>query len=237
MKTGVVIQARMGSTRLPGKSLADLGGRPLLARLLQRLRDAPVDVRVVATPEGEKDAPLRDLARAEGWEAFEGAEEDVLARYAACAEAFDLDLVFRVTGDNPFTDPEAIPLLLQAMSDAARPDYGATSGWPRGTGVEVVRSEALASAAAEAKERHEREHVMPFILSRPDRFRIVRIEAPPDRRSDASLTVDEEADLELARAVVARLGPDPPLPEILSLFEAEPGLSEVNRHVARKGWG
>lgn len=232
-RVGIILQARMGSTRLPGKSLADLGGVPLLAHALDRLSRAPVDVRIVATPEGPRDAPIRDLARSCGWEAFEGSEDDVLRRYARAAAAYRLDVVVRATGDNPFLDGDAVAPVVAALEGAR---YARTSGWPDGTGVEAVRAEDLATADAEAKDPREREHVMPFFYLRPERFRIADVPAPVDRLAPhLSLTVDEEADLRLAREIVRRLGKDAPLPAIIGLLEAEPGLVRMNEHVARKG--
>lgn len=231
----------MGSTRLPGKCLLDLGGKPLLAHTLDRLARAPVDVRIVATPEGPRDEPIRALARARGWETFEGSEEDVLERFARAAAAHRLDVVVRATGDNPFLDPEAVAPLVAVLTTPSLPTgglvrYARTSGWPNGCGIEAVRAEDLAEADREARDPREREHVMPYFYLRPEKFRIAEAPAPSDRLAPhLSLTVDEEADLRLVREIVRRLGPDAPLPAIVGLLEAEPALAKMNEGVGRKG--
>lgn len=196
-RTGVVLQARMGSTRRPGKVLADLAGRPLVVRILERLARAHVDVVAVATPEGERDAPLR--AAVEGLaKVTTGPEDDVLERYAIAAEILGLETIVRATADNPFVDPEAVDGTVALVASGAF-DYAGTRGYPIGCGVEAFTRAALERARREAVDPYDREHVTPYLYRNPSLFRLGTFEAPPDRRGDRRLTVDTDEDLSLAR--------------------------------------
>lgn len=204
------VQARMGSTRLPGKVLADLGGRPMLRFILDRLRHVVVDRLVVATSTRTEDDAVAEVARAAGVEVVRGSESDVLSRYCAVLDAFPADAVVRVTGDCPFVDPEVvhgvIDLHLRRGADYTSNVLPRT--FPKGIDVEVVAGVALRLADAEAVDPGEREHVTPFVYRRPERFRLANL-ANPDQLGEERWTVDTPEDLALAREVVDRLGPEP----------------------------
>jgi spore coat polysaccharide biosynthesis protein SpsF (cytidylyltransferase family) len=243
MRTVAVVQARMGSTRLPGKVLKDVGGQPLLALVLARVaRTAGIDEVAVATSALAGDDPVAEEARRAGGRVVRGSEQDVLDRYATAAAELDADLVVRITADCPLVDPAVIEQLL-ALRSAQDLDYagvltGAASDgrrhFPDGLDAEVLRTTVLAEAAREATAAYDREHVTPFIKARPQRFRLGALEADEDL-GDERWTVDQAADLEFVRAVVARLE-DPAsagLRDILAVLAAEPQLRALNAAVPR----
>jgi spore coat polysaccharide biosynthesis protein SpsF len=205
---GVVIQARLGSTRLPRKALLPFGSGTLLESALRRLARVPAAAYVLATE--ERSAPeFRDLAARLGFSLFIGPEDDVLARYCGAIRAFHLDVVVRATGDNPFVNPEAASALLAdpQVSDA---DYASYQGLPLGQGVEIVKAAALLNAEAESRDPYEREHVCPFLYRRPERFRLYRPMAPKRFLApDARVTVDTAEDYRWACTVLAACGEDP----------------------------
>lgn len=230
-----IIQARVGSTRLPRKALLDVRGVSLLARVVQRVRCAArVDAIVVATTRLPEDDAVAAEATALGVHVYRGDVEDVLARYAGAAREFDADPVVRITSDCPLIDPGVIDHVVGALGDA---DFAANTlerTFPRGLDVEVAARRALEIADAEAREPYERAHVMPFIYRRPDRFRLVSITSDLDRAS-MRWTVDTAEDLELVRAVYARLETGlEPWREIVEVIEREPILLELNRSVRQK---
>lgn len=206
--TGIVLQARLGSTRLPGKALLPFGGGTLVESALRRLRSVPSDAYILAT-EPKSAGELGPLAARQGWVLFVGPEDDVLVRFCGAIRAHGLDRVVRATGDNPFTSPEAAAELL-ADPETEASDYAAYQGLPLGFGVEIVRARALLEAEAEARDPYEREHVCPFLYRRPERFRLYRPRAPERFRApEARITVDTREEYEAARAVLAACGEDP----------------------------
>jgi spore coat polysaccharide biosynthesis protein SpsF len=209
--TAVVMQARMGSTRLPGKSLLPLGGSSLVEQAMARLALVPADVRVLATDEASA-AALAPAARRGGFELLVGPAEDVLARYCLAIRRFGIDLVVRATGDNPLVSQELASLLLERR--AAHPsDYAGFLGMPLGMGVELVGAEALLRAEAEARGPEEREHVCPYLYGSPELFRVDRPDAPSQyRMSGASVTVDTVADYEAVLRIYGVLYDGSPIP-------------------------
>src|SRR5205823_13375067 len=172
-----VVQARMGSTRLPGKVLADLGGRPMLQFMLERLRRLPVSELVVATSTEPGDDAVAALGATLGVRVVRGPEHDVLARFEQALEAHPAEHVVRLTGDCPLADPEVIVATLE-LHHERHADYTSNvipRTFPKGLDVEVARAEALRVAAAEAEDPAEREHVMPFLYRHPERFRLATL--------------------------------------------------------------
>ena len=236
-RVAAIVQARMGSTRLPGKVLADIDGRPLLARVLDRIRGARrVDEVVVATSAGVADDPIAELCSREGWACFRGSEEDVLDRYHGAAVAHGADHVVRVTADCPFVSPVEIDRVV-ARHLEAEADYTHSltiwgSGMPLGTGVEVFTLGCLERSWREGLEPHHREHVDEYVGDHPELFHVERVDAPPElRRPSYRLTVDEPADLELAQALYGRLGGAFELVDVVRLLDADPALAALNAHV------
>jgi spore coat polysaccharide biosynthesis protein SpsF len=242
-RTVAVVQARMGSTRLPGKVLQPLGGRPLLALVLERVgRAAGIDEIAVATSTLAADDPVAELARELGVRVIRGSEQDVLDRYATAAAELEAGLVVRITADCPLVDPGLIERLIALRADDGL-DYAAVltgavpadgrARFPDGLDAEVLRASVLALAAREATAAYDREHVTPFVKARPQRFRLGYLEAEHDL-GDERWTVDRAEDLAFVRAVVARL-PDPAagLPDVLAVLAAEPELRALNAAVPR----
>jgi spore coat polysaccharide biosynthesis protein SpsF len=204
-----IVQARTGSTRLPGKVLQEIDGRPMLRFMLDRLAPLDVDHRVVATSSLERDDAVAEIATAAGWGVVRGSESDVLARFVAALDAHPAAHVVRLTADCPLSDAQLVEHVIARHVDG-RADYTANvfpRTYPKGLDVEVVRAEALRLAAREATDVAEREHVTPFVYRRPECFRLANV------RNDVALgderwTVDTAEDLESVRALVTRMGDD-----------------------------
>lgn len=234
-----IVQARMGSTRLPGKVLLPLLGEPILSHILQRLqRSTVLDTIVVATSRAPADEPIATLAQNHGIPFVRGSEEDVLSRYAEAARWADAQHVVRITGDCPFVDPGVVDQLVHEhlRSHADYTSNTLSRSFPHGADVEVFTREALETAAAEADQPWEREHVTPFLWSRPERFRLRNVMAvPPLDHPEYRITVDTEEDYMLARAVYETLGSNRfSLVDVIRLFDRCPWLPYINRHVTQK---
>lgn len=204
--TLAVVQARMGSTRLPGKVLADLGGRPVLELMLDRLARAHVDHLVVATSDLPGDDPVADLATRVGVPVVRGSEADVLGRFLVALDRFPADDVVRLTADCPLIDPLVVDAAV-GLHRRTGADYTSNSlerTFPDGLDVEVVRAAALRAAAAEATARDEREHVTPFLHRHPERFRLASLETD-EWLGHERWTLDTPADLARLREIVAAL--------------------------------
>ena len=247
MKIVGVIQARMGSTRLPGKVLADVGGIPLLQRMVQRARWAKtLDAVVVATTTASADDPIRELCRDIGVPCTNGHASDLLDRHLQAAYETDADAIVKIPSDCPLIDPRIVDRVVRIFrGDPGRWDYLGNlhpASYPDGNDVEVVPVSILAAAACEATLPHEREHTTPFIWDQPDRFRIGNVgwELGIDLSMTYRLTVDYPEDLELVRQIFAALdrpGAAPfPLQEILAFLYDHPEIAALNQHLAGVNW-
>jgi spore coat polysaccharide biosynthesis protein SpsF len=202
----VIVQARTGSTRLPGKVLADLGGQPLLGFMLDRLAGLAVDHLVVATSTLPADDAVVDVARAAGVAVIRGSERDVLGRFTSVLEAFPCDDVVRLTADCPLADPLLVTQALE-LHHRSGADYSSNTlvrTFPDGLDVEVVTASALREAADDASDPAEREHVTPFVYRRPERYRLTTMRGP-EQLGGERWTIDTFADLERVRQIVACL--------------------------------
>lgn len=238
MRTVAIIQARTGSTRLPGKVLTDLCGRPLLSRVLERVAAcAGIDAIVVATTTLPGDEALIPHAREARAEVFQGSTDDVLERYTLAARNAGAEVVVRITADDPFKDPGVIAALLEDFARGGA-DYVSNTiapSYPEGLDTEVFTREALERAHRDAREPFEREHVTPHIWMRPQAFRLRNLSAPRDL-SALRLTVDTPADMELARALYAELLPLGKtffLNDIIALLETRPDILALMPDVPR----
>jgi spore coat polysaccharide biosynthesis protein SpsF (cytidylyltransferase family) len=225
--TTAIIQARTGSTRLPGKVLAPIAGRTMLLRVVDRTaRARTIDRVVVATSTDRADDRVAALCADEGVPCFRGSETDVLGRYAGAARRFGSDAIVRITADCPLLDPEVVDRVVGEFQQGGR-DYVANINpptFPDGLDVEAMSAKALFEADAEARLASEREHVTLFIRNRPERFRIGNVVHGTDL-SALRWTVDAPGDLEFVRAVYERLGEGPfGLDAVLDLLRREPGL-------------
>lgn len=201
-ETLVVIQARCASMRLPGKALLPLGGKPMLAFLLERLREVSGQL-CLATTVRPEDEVLADWARKIGMPAVRGEEDDVLARYLQCLERFPARAVIRVTADNPLTCPGLVDAAARLVLDGA--DYAALpEGCPVGLAADGFSAEALFRMAEAAREADEREHINLHVLRHSGSYRIADpiLLRPSTNRPDIRLTVDVEEDYTRVRRFV-----------------------------------
>ena len=234
-----IIQARMGSTRLPGKVLKTLAGRPMISHVVQRVARTPaIDKIVLATTTLDRDQPLVDWARSEGSVSVtRGPEDDVLERYVQAARAHAAECVVRITADCPLIDPEVIQACVELLDDGAVfASTGQQRTFPYGLDVEVMRVEALEAAASEATAPADREHVTPFIWSQPERF-AQRVLVAPQNLAEHRWTVDTPEDFELVRRICAALLKDQPhfgYQDVISLLQEHPEWMALNRHVVQK---
>lgn len=205
-RAAIVVQARMGSTRLPGKSLAPIGGRSLFARVVERLAhqgELPV---VLATTTLLEDDLLCDEADRLGIAVLRGSADDVLGRYAFAASLLGVPAIVRATADNPAVDLDAATRTLDILQRSGA-DYVVDYGLPVGATVEAMAVPALIRAAALATEPYDREHVTPFIR-RDGRSRAIDAVGPADRRRpDLRFTVDTADDLDYLRRIYHEAGP------------------------------
>ena len=229
-----ILQARMSSSRLPGKVMADLAGEPMLARQVERLRRCrTLDRLVLATSTEPADDALAAMAPRIGIDCFRGSLDDVLDRFHAAAAGRGADHIVRLTADCPLADPALIDRLVE-LHVAGGHDYSSntlTPGYPDGLDAEVMRTEALEAAWREATLPSEREHVTRFLYTRPDRFRLGSLAGDTDL-SDQRWTVDTPEDLALVRAVYAALYPANPsfgTQNILDFLAAHPEIAALNR--------
>jgi spore coat polysaccharide biosynthesis protein SpsF len=202
--TALVLQGRLDSTRLPGKSLLPLDGEPLIFRVMEALSFVPCDLYVLACPE-DCESSFRPLAERAGFEFCTGSKEDVLARYCTVIARYSPDRVIRATADNPFVFADAARQLAEEAA-ALNADYAGYAGLPLGAGVEAVCAEALLRAEREARKPEEREHVCPYLYGHPELFRLHRPLAPLKwQQLSLRLTVDTPEDYRRAQELYRTL--------------------------------
>jgi spore coat polysaccharide biosynthesis protein SpsF len=201
----IILQARMASTRLPGKALAPIGARTLIGHCLARLRIGGAAPVLLATTTNQEDDVLVAAAAKYGVAAFRGPVDDVLSRYVLAARSVDARFVVRATGDNPAVDIGAPNRVLAALR-STNADHVIEHGLPYGGAVEGVTVDALVRASELASDTADREHVTPWIRRDRSRFRAVQISAPAGlRRPDVRVTVDTEDDLLFMQHVASGL--------------------------------
>jgi spore coat polysaccharide biosynthesis protein SpsF len=238
LKVVAIIQARMGSSRLPGKVLRDIQGESMLARVLNRLRRTRcIDELLVATTDGAADDRLVQECGRCSVPVFRGNEEDVLDRYLRAAQWAKADAVVRITSDCPLIDPEVTDTTVRAFL-SGKPDYASNTlvrAYPRGLDSEVMTMQALERAWREADQPYQRAHVTPYIYEHAALFNLLPVTGDADF-SQHRWTVDTEEDLEFVRAIYERLGNRPAFSwqDVLAVLEREPELIEINRSVPQK---
>lgn len=239
MKVVAVVQARMGSTRLPGKVMKPLGGGTVLEQVLLRLsRSTQVHEIVLATTTLAEDSVLESLAKTAGAEIVRGSVADVLSRFLVATRVSGADHVVRVTADCPCIDPDVVDRVI-AKHVASGADYTTNTrprSFPHGLDVEVVTKEALEQAGREAKAPEEREHVTPFIWNQPDRFKMVNLQARQDETMpELRVTLDTVEDYVMLRAVFDLIGDNNfHAADLVRLAHRYPWLKEINAHVRQK---
>ena len=244
MTVALVVQARMSSTRLPGKVLLPVMGRSLLSYQIERLRRVRrADALVVATTIGAADDPIVTLCEKESVLVARGSEADVLHRYQEAATAVGASTVVRVTSDCPLIDPTVVDDVIDALMGAPeRVDYASNMlrpTYPYGQAVEAFSAEALAAAHHEATDPVEREHVTPFIYRRPQRFSLRSVELDCDL-THHRWTVDTVEDFDLVRRLIEALSVRESgflMADVLAVIAENPQWGEINRQVRQKRLG
>jgi len=237
MKVAAIVQARMGSTRLPGKVMKDIVGKPMLWHIINRLKKTKlIDSITIATTGKEIDKPILKLAEDLGIDSFAGSEEDVLDRYYQAAKKFGVDVVVRLTADCPLIDPRIIDKVIQRYLKGDC-DYAANTlkrTYPDGLDVEVFSYMALEKAWKEAKWASEREHGTPYIWKNPDKLMLANVENSVNY-SHLRWVVDEKEDLEFVRQVYGHLYREGGLfymEDVLDLLRKYPHLKQINQGIA-----
>lgn len=242
MNVVCIIQARIGSTRLPGKVLKKLGNKTVLEHDIDRLKRVKnIDEIVIATTNLEKDNDIVAEANRLGVKCFRGSEDDVLSRYYYAAKEHNADVIVRVTSDCPLIDSEVSEIIIQYYIDHIdQYDYVSNTidrTYPRGLDTEVFTFESLEKAFKEAISQIDREHVTPYIWGNPKNFRLWQYKNKVDY-SNLRWTLDTEKDFELINSIYGYLytekGNDFNMKDILYLYNIHPKLKEINRDIKQK---
>jgi spore coat polysaccharide biosynthesis protein SpsF len=234
-KTVIIVQARMGSSRFPGKVLEDVAGRPMLVFQYERLsRSLEADLIVVATTTSPLDDKVESLCDQFGIPCFRGSEQDVLLRYRDAAEAFEADAIVRINADCPFIDPVEVDRIIKAWhNEQPGLDYASNileETFPMGMHIEIFSRTALNRAESNAFNLEEREHVTPYIYRNPSLFQLYSI-TNLENLSHFRWTVDYQEDLEFVRKVVEVLAPNNQefgMMDVVNLLNEYPRLMNIN---------
>lgn len=238
MRVVAIIQARMGSTRRPGKVLEKVLGEPLLGHLLVRLRSVKeIDDIVIATTAHESDDVLFQWTSLNDVKCFRGSQDNVLSRFYDCACENDAQIIVRVTADDPLKDPVVVSHAIKLLLNQSDLDYVSNTikpTYPEGIDIEVFRFEALQRAFNSAKKKSDLEHVTPFMWRNPEQFRLHNFQTALDF-SSVRLTVDYEEDLEVVRKIFDNFKDHPLVTyqEIVGFLNNHPEIAEINANIAR----
>ena len=231
---GCIIQARMGSSRLPGKVMMKPDDHnPIVFHVIKQLQNCKLlDEIVVATTNLSEDDELAKFVKNMGVLLFRGNSYDVLDRYYQCAKEFSFSDIVRITSDNPLIDPTIVDLVISKYLEGAS-EYVTNSfprTFPQGTETEVFSFRILEDVWRNAKKPSEREHVTPYIYNNPDKFKINNV-SYPENLSHLRWTVDTESDFNLVQILLKKIKNRPVLmKDILNLFEKEPNLKKINEN-------
>lgn len=235
-KVVAIIQARMGSTRLPGKVLMDIAGKPMLWHVIERVkRCKKIDSIVVATTSREEDKAVVELTKECGVETFAGSEEDVLDRYYQAAKKFDADPVVRITADCPVIDPQIVDEVINKYTEGGYDVCGLSGKFPDGLDVSIFSFNALEDTWRNAKLPSEKEHVGPYMGKHPEKFKLGEY-VKFDNLGHYRWSVDEERDLRFIQEIFSRLYKPGDIfltGDILNLLEREPDLLKINAGIIR----
>ena len=240
-RTVATIEARMTSTRLPGKVLMEILGRPVLELMVERLRRVPsLDGIVIATTVNAADDPVAALAERLGVGVWRGSEHDVLRRVLDAARHHRIDVIVETTGDCPLIDPAAVEECIRVYR-AAKADYVSNTlerTYPIGMDTQVFATSVLADAAKRTDDAGDHEHVSLYIYRHPETYTLRNVPAPAHlRRPELALTLDTPEDFALIRAVFEELYPRNPafgLADVMALLDRRPDIARINTHVRRK---
>lgn len=240
---GIIIQARMGSSRLPGKTLKNLNGKPSLWHVYNRCKTSKcADIVVIATTQDKSDDQIDKFCKQHKIPCFRGSVNDVLSRYYNAAKKFKIDVIARVTGDCPLTDPFTIDRVFKAYKDQ-KCDYisNAVPGertFPRGLDVEVFSFAALEKAYNEATENTEREHVTPYLWqNKKNEYKRGKIvTAPKELRRNYRLTVDYQEDFALIDMIYEKFSNYKLVPasKVIKFLDRHPEIASINADCEQK---
>lgn len=242
MRIVATIEARMTSSRLPGKPLLTAAGAPMLEHLVRRLKAVPsIDAIVLATTVNAADAPLVELASRLGISVFRGDEQDVMQRVIDAAASADAEVVVEITGDCPIIDPEIVEQTIR-MFKAHNADYVSNAhvrSYPDGMDTQVFTLETLKRSAQMTSDPLDHEHVTLHIRNHPEVFTHLHLVAPPEIHSpELGLTLDERSDYELLKKIIEHFDSHNPLfscRDAVRFLRQFPEFAEINKDVARKG--
>lgn len=236
------VVVRMGSSRLPGKTLAEVNARPLLGFLIERLKQSKLITHiVVATTDTQKDDPIANYCNQNGLAIFRGSEDDVLARMIGAYRSQNAHICVEAFGDGPLIDPEIVDLVIQGYINAngsvdlVGNDMKTT--YPPGMDVEAFSMTAFEKSNEMAKDPSIREHGTGFMRQNPDVFRLLNIEAPDhQRRPELEIEVDTAEDFEVVKSVIEHFSPhtDFSLDEIIAFLDTRPDIVAINQNVHRR---
>lgn len=241
MKIVAIVEARMTSSRLPGKILRPILGRPTLELLVERLRRSEfIDIVVIATTENNTDDPVEELAKILNIGCFRGSEEDVLDRVLKAAQHYDADLIVEITGDCPLIDPPTIDKLISIYLNN-KYDYVSNTlklTYPNGLDTQIFSRKTLEEVAELTQDPVDHEHVSLYIYEHPERFSLFNLESDlPEKYWDTRLTVDTIEDFELIRIIYESLYPENPkftLKDVIAFLEKNENLLQINHHIQQK---
>ena len=241
MNRVAIIEARMGSSRLPGKVLKQILGKPMLEFLVERVRQAQrIDQIVVATTESGSDDPIEALAKRLKVGCFRGSENDVLDRVLQAAFQYSADIIIEITGDCPLIEAEKIDQMLVSYQHM-KYDFMMNrldASYPPGLGLRIFLRETLEKVNYLTQDPVDREHVTLYVWEHPELFSIYSFQNNLDQKYwDIRLTVDNEEDFMFIEAIFSELYPRNPkfdLYDIIDLLELKPELMEINRHIQGK---
>ncbi len=242
MKTVATIEARMTSSRLPGKVLMSASEKPMLLHLVDRLKTVPsLDDIVIATTINPADNAIVDFAREHSINFYRGSENDVMSRVIESAEKYKADVIVEITGDCPIIDPQIIEQTIQ-MFKVHNADYVSNAhirGYPIGMDTQVFLTETLKKSAAMTNDLLDREHVTLHIRNNPQIFSHIHLVPPPELYwPDLGLTLDELSDFELLKIIIEYFYEDNPFfscLDVVKLLKSRPDLLNLNNLVIRKG--
>jgi len=237
VNVGIVIQARLGSTRLPAKILKPLQGKTVLEYCVDNMRSVRgIGSVVVATTTSEQDDSLVDFCGKKKIDFFRGSETNVLERYVHAAEAYRLDAVVRITSDCPFSDPfvveDVLKTFLSKPCDLASNVIDRT--YPRGLDTEIVRTECLKELLAMHPDSFYLEHVTPYFYEHPEKYKLISVTAEAKlRHPEYRICIDTPEDYELLKKIASHLPTDQPYraEQIVDLFDQNPAWKDINAHV------
>ncbi len=236
-KVGIIIQARMGASRLPGKVLKDLGGKPVLWHMVERCKHSKLaNAVIVATSTEKADDAINQFCQSNNIEVYRGSQLDVLNRFASCAKEYELDVVVRITADCPLIDPAVIDGCIKMFLEG-NADYVSNvlnRNFPRGLDCEIFSAEALSSANENANLPAEREHVTLYIIKNG---KTLTYEMPENLLGDFRLTLDEEKDYEMLSLIYNKFYEQNKIinaAEVITFLKQHPEIATINSTIKQK---